>query len=87
MLSYDVYFNYDNLNKCLIVGGLYSDKDLFKVIGYFYLNIDFYVLFNYILVFEKFDFEFFFNFMGKKKIGKENKFKGVLEMIVQEIVL
>lgn len=87
MLSYDAYFNYDNLNKRLIAGGLYSEKDLSKAVGYFYLNVDPQTPANHILSFEKFDTEFLSNLMGKKKVSKENRIKGVPEMTAQEIVL
>lgn len=87
MLSYDSYFNYDNLNKRLIAGGLYSEKDLSKTIGYYYLNIDPVAPDNHILAFEKFDPEFVSNLLGKKKVAKGERVKGVPEMTAQEIVL
>ncbi|CAH1001108.1 hypothetical protein LEM8419_02045 [Neolewinella maritima] len=39
-LTYDVFFRYDNLNKHLTAGGLYSTKDFSRADGYFFVAID-----------------------------------------------
>ncbi|THH37853.1 hypothetical protein [Neolewinella litorea] len=39
-LTYDVFFKYDNLNRRLVAGGLYSTKDFIRAEGYFYLWIN-----------------------------------------------
>ncbi|MEZ5040808.1 MAG: hypothetical protein R2828_12965 [Saprospiraceae bacterium] len=84
MLTIDIYFNYDNLNKRIIAGGLHSEKDLTKAIGYFYLSVDPMAPTNHILVFEEFDPEFVSNLLGKKKVDKN---RGIEELSAQEIVL
>jgi len=40
-LSYDAYFNVDNLNRMIIGGGMYSDKNKGRTQGYYYLNVPF----------------------------------------------
>ena len=39
-LTYDVFFRYDNLNKRLTGGGLYSTKDFVRAEGYFFVTLD-----------------------------------------------
>ena len=39
-LTYEVFFKYDNLNRHLAVGGLYSIKDFSRADGYFFATID-----------------------------------------------
>ena len=39
-LTYDVFFRYDNLNRRLAAGGLYSTKDFIRAEGYFYLWVN-----------------------------------------------
>lgn len=39
-LTYDLYFRYDNMNKHLSGGGLYTIKDFTKADGYFWLKVD-----------------------------------------------
>ena len=39
-LTYDVFFKYDNLNRHLTAGGLYSTKDFVRAEGYFFVTID-----------------------------------------------
>jgi hypothetical protein len=38
-LTYDVFFRYDNANDQLVGGGLYSERDITRAAGYFYLNV------------------------------------------------
>jgi hypothetical protein len=39
-LTYDVYFDYDNLNKQLIAAGLYAEDNPERALGYLYLRYD-----------------------------------------------
>ncbi|MFT5998187.1 MAG: hypothetical protein ACI81P_000639 [Neolewinella sp.] len=39
-LTYDIYFRYDNKNKSLTAGGLYTTKDFTQASGYFWINVD-----------------------------------------------
>ena len=39
-LTYDVYFSYDNLNRQLVAGGLYSEGNRGRAEGVFYLRVD-----------------------------------------------
>ncbi|MCP9234345.1 hypothetical protein [Lewinella sp. JB7] len=39
-LTYDVFFRYDNMNRRLTAGGLYSTKDFVRAEGYFYVWIN-----------------------------------------------
>ena len=82
-LTFDVNFVYDNLNKKIVAGGLYSEKTRTKSVGYFYLNIDPITPDNYRLVFEPFDDEFVSNFL-KKEVEAN---KGLDEAVIQEIIL
>lgn len=83
-LTYDIYFDYDNLNKSLVAGGLYSEKHLGRAEGYFYLNIKPDNPDDYLLKFNKFEDELVQTFLGK---DANNKNKGILETSVQEVVL
>ncbi len=82
-LSYDGEFVYDNLNDRLIAGGLYSEKNLGRATGYFYLNLNPNNYDSAELYFIRFSDELVSNYTGKKV---ENN-KGVNETRVQEIVL
>ena len=81
-LTYDVFFDYDNLNGGFVAGGLYSEKNLARANGFFYLNqpAD---QSDYLLRFEEFDKEFVGNLAGKEI----DKNKGIVEVTVQDIVL
>lgn len=39
-LTYDVLFQYDNLNERIIGAGLYNERDVNRAKGYYYMNID-----------------------------------------------
>lgn len=82
-LTYDVFFNYDNLNHRLVAGGLYSDKNRGRAEGLFYLNISPDDIENHLLVFHPFEEQFVNTVMGKK--NKESK--GIFDCDIQEIVL
>ena len=38
-MTFDIVFDFDNLNKRIVAGGLYSEKTKTKSVGYFYLNL------------------------------------------------
>ena len=82
-LTYDAYFSYDDLNKRLIAGGLYSEKSPARATGYFYLKIDPLKHADHLLSFQPFDDEFISALEGKDI--KENK--GLAEVMIQETVL
>jgi hypothetical protein len=83
MLTYDVSFTFDNLNKRLVGGGLHSENSMVRAEGYFYLNIDPENPQEYLLSFEGFESEFLSNLLGK---SVDNN-KGLAETTVQEPVL
>lgn len=83
MLTYDAYFTYDDLNDRLVASGFYSERDLGKATGFFYLNVDPRKPDNTTLKFQKFDQETLMGILGKR--GK--RAKGLQEISVQEIVL
>ena len=83
MMTFDVRFEFDNLNNNIVAGGLYSEKNRGRGTGYFYMNIPVNNPDDHILVFEAFSDKFVSDFLGKTI--KENK--GIPETIVQEIVL
>jgi hypothetical protein len=82
-LTFDVVFNFDNLNKRIVAGGLYSEKTRTKSVGYFYLNLSPDNPNNYRLVFEPFDDEFVSNFLTKQVDAS----KGLNEAVIQEVIL
>lgn len=82
-LTYDIYFDYDNLNKHLVAGGLYSEKNRGRAVGFFYLNIPPENPDDHLLVFHTFQEEFAHTVMGKKKTKSE----GISDSDIQEIVL
>lgn len=84
-LTYDVYFRYDNLNDRLVAGGLYSDKDLLRADGYFFLAIkpDDGGIVN--LKFHHFTNGLVENVEGKKLKGKKNR--GLEEISVRDAIL
>jgi len=82
-LTYDVYFTYDNLNKSLVAGGLYSDDNTSKADGYFYMNISHANPENQVLAFHPFEDEFVKILLEKDKSKKTS----LTEVKVQEVVL
>lgn len=83
MLTYDAFFTYDDLNNTLVAAGFYSEKDLGKATGFFYLNIDPRKPSDITLKFQKFDTETLMGILGKR--GK--RAKGIQEISIQEVVL
>lgn len=82
-LTFDVYFEYDNLNQRLIAAGFYSEKDLSRANGFFYVNIDPRSPEDAATGFHKFDTETLSGLLGKR--GR--RAKGLPEISVQEVVL
>ncbi|MCB0547150.1 MAG: hypothetical protein KDD19_06140 [Phaeodactylibacter sp.] len=82
-LTYDVFFTYDHLNDRLIAAGLYSDKNLGRADGYFYLSIPPQKPEEYKLTLHEFDEEFVSALLGKDG----DKAKGLAEASIQEVVL
>ena len=82
-LTCDAFFTFDNLNKALIAGGLYSDDNTAKTDGLFYLNISQSNPSDQVLTFHPFDKDFINILLEKEK----NKNKGLTEVKVQEVVL
>ncbi len=82
-LTFDILFDYDNLNNNLIAGGLYSEKNRGRAKGYFFMKVSAYDTGNPSLTFKSFEDKFVADFLGKKI--KENK--GVAETVVRDIVL
>lgn len=83
MLTYDAFFTYDDLNQTLVAAGFYSEKDLGRATGFFYLNVDPKSPGEPTLEFKKFDQETLMGILGKR--GK--RAKGLQEISVQEVVL
>ena len=81
--TYDAFFSFDNLNKRVVAAGLYSEKNLERAVGYFYLNFSPQDPTNYLLTFEPFDDEFVTNLVGK---NIENN-RGINETSIQQVVL
>ncbi len=82
-LTFDIIFNYDNLNDRIVAGGLYSERTKTKSIGYFYLNVSPDNPADYRLVFEPFNDKFVSNILGKQVDAS----KGLDEAVIQEMIL
>lgn len=83
LLTYDVFFEYDNLNKKLVAAGLYSEKSRGKANGYFFLNISPTNPDNFKLHIHPFEEDFISSMMGKNLDVN----KGVADIDIQEVVL
>ena len=87
-VRYDVRFEYDNLNKKLVAGGLYSDESTAWARGSFYTNFKLEAPEEPILHYEAFSNEFVFKLMEESEKGMKNKKnRGITETDIQEIVL
>ncbi|MEM9820276.1 MAG: hypothetical protein AAF985_04365 [Bacteroidota bacterium] len=82
-LSYDVVFSYDNLNRNLVAGGLYSNKNLNRTNGYFSMKMPVGNPQNYSLNFTPFDDDFVSDLEGKRIKNT----KGINDVEIREIVL
>lgn len=80
--TYDLFFNYDNLNKKLVAGGLYYEKNPGRALGFFSLSIPSSLANN------KTSFHPFSNEIVEALIGKElRKNKGLEEINIQDLVV
>jgi hypothetical protein len=87
-LRYDVRFEYDNLNKKLVAGGLYSDESSAWARGSFYTNFKLNTPEEPKLHYHPFDDAFVFTLMEENEKGMKNKKnRGITETSIQEIVL
>lgn len=82
-LSFDVRFEFDNLNKKLVAAGLYSDKNGLRSNGYFVLRVPSNNPANFLLQFTPFKSDFLSELEGKTI----EKNKGLEDVEVREIVL
>lgn len=82
-MTFDMLFEYDNLNGNIVGGGLYSKKNRGRATGYFLLKIPSRDTESYELNFQPFEDRFVADFLGKRI--KENK--GIPEIVVKELVL
>ncbi|HMQ46259.1 MAG TPA: hypothetical protein PKA00_02425 [Saprospiraceae bacterium] len=83
-LTYDVVFDFDNRNQNLIGAGLYSEKNLGRADGYFYLSIPDRKPESFRFAAHVFDENFISTLLGKEE-DKVNG--GIPDVSVQEIVL
>ena len=81
-LTFDVFFRYDNLNKKLVAGGLFYEKNPTRAIGTFYLNIPTADPAARQLHFSLLSDEFVNNLEGEKGVGK-----GVENAEIRDIIL
>jgi len=82
-LTYDVYFSFDNLNKHLMAGGFYAEKNPGRANGYFFLAVPRDRPLEYLLEYDVFDIDFVATLMGKELDDE----KGIMEASIQETVL
>lgn len=82
-LTYDSFFEFDNLNERLLAGGLFYHENRIYAEGYFYLNILTTNPDEHLLKFQSFEDDFVATL--REKQGVKNK--GIPEAEVREIVL
>ena len=82
-LTYDAYFVYDPINARLVCGGLYSDKNMGRPDGYFFLSISPADPQQLLQTFTEFTEDFVTSVMGKEA----DRSKGIPEAEVKDIVL
>ena len=82
--NYYAKFVIDNLNNKITAGGLYSNKNLIRANGYYFLSIPLDSKKDYTLSYNAFDESFLKEYLGKKSVNKKT---GLLDGKVQEIVL
>jgi hypothetical protein len=83
-LTYDIYFRYDNKNKSLTAGGLYTTKDFTQASGYFWINVDPESPGSTLPDFTPFPLTLVKNVEGKKY---NKKSPGIDELSVRDLVL
>ncbi len=82
-LTFDAKFAFDHVNNILVAGGLYSDDNLARADGYFYLTIPQNDPERQSLTFHPFKDEFVSVLLEKEKA----KNKGIPEVTIQEVAL
>ena len=82
-LTYDAKFTFDNVNGLLVGGGLYSDKNLGRADGIFYLSVNPRAPTQFRLAFTEFDEDFVSSVLGKEA----DRTKGLPEVEITDIVL
>ena len=82
-LSYDVYFEYDNVNERLQAGGLYGVKNQAWAEGAFFLSINPDEPDEHTMAFHPFEEEVTDKFLGK---DAPSKLKGIDDAIVQDVL-
>ncbi|MEM8585167.1 MAG: hypothetical protein AAGF87_12895 [Bacteroidota bacterium] len=82
-LTYDVSFRYDNLNKKLVGGGLFTERDFSRAEGYFYFDYDPLQPTVHSLRFEGFDQDLINSIEGGRRRNRE----GIEELAVRDLVL
>jgi len=82
-LTYDVRFQPDNLNKTLMAGGLYSEKNKARTQGYYYLQIPYAQPNDYQLHFHEFEE----SFMEELVENKTKISKGLFDIEVQDLAI
>lgn len=83
-LTYDVYFEYDDLNQQLIAGGLYSDRNLAWAKGYFLLKVSDNRSASHRIDFYEFEESLIQDFLER---DAPSKTKGIFDAQLQEIIL
>jgi len=82
-LSYDTYFKIDNLNKKIIGGGMYSEKNKGRTQGHYFISIPYKNPEEKILTFKEFDQDFKEQLVDKKTKTE----KGLFDVGIQDIVI
>jgi hypothetical protein len=82
-LTYDVIFEFDNINRKIVALGLFSEKNMSRALGYFSLFVPEDPRRQYKLSFRNFDDEFVSNLIGRDV--EDNK--GLRECNIQDLVL
>ncbi len=81
-LTFDVFFTFDNLNKSIVAGGMYSEDHTAKTEGLFYLNISHLNTNDQVLIFHPFEEDFV-----KVLLEKDKSKSSLSDVKVQEVVL
>lgn len=80
--TFDLAFNYDNINQQLVAGGFYYEKNPLRAEGFFSLHLD------SLLKEEQLTFHPFKENIVESLVGKElRKNRGLEEVVIQDIVL
>ena len=82
-LSYDAYFKVDNLNKSIVGGGMYAEKNKGRTQGYYYFSFPYNNSEKKVIAFKEFDQDFKEQLVDKK-VKTE---KGLFDVGIQDIVI